>query len=539
MGGTTLGLVFQIDADESKASEALARIPPAAEKTFKQAAGSTQEFNKSLLTSHQSVHLLAEEMGIRLPRAVVGAASEMLPGISAIGPALLGAFAIAEIPKFIKEVKEATSELAGYTAEVRKAEKADIESSNAALIHFTTIAQGNILIAETNRELANLAAKQGSWAEKGKAASDAVFSMRGALIALLGPITGVINAYRAYKGAQEESAETENRAAQLRERVNAQLEQMTKLQEQRAKESERAAKEAERAQEKAEKEAAARAARLAAAEAHAAMQRIHAMQEAAKEVQRLEKAEEDELATKQRIAKADLDLTLRLEEYGIVEQRQIEGFQKLIPQVTVATNATVHLSAARKELIWITQSARDAQAQWVVGLQAEIQAVQGDLMGNVQAFTTGLAGLIAGRKAQAGVEAIWETARGIALLAEGTWPPNPAALIAAGMHFEAAAQYALLAGSGSHHRGAAGAGGSSRSGVEHGEYGGGRPDYGMPPQTPAPGVSGTGGRFSGLHVTIIGEHQAGQWMAETLNAAVNRGVTLVATSSQRGAPVGH
>ena len=59
------------------------------------------------------------------------------------------------------------------------------------------------------------------------------------------------------------------------------------------------------------------------------------------------------------------------------------------------------------------------------------------------------------------------------------------------------------------------------------------------PKPLAPGAAGAGGRFGNLHVIVVGEAQAGQWLANTLNNAVNRGVTLMATSSQRGSPVGH
>jgi hypothetical protein len=163
-------------------------------------------------------------------------------------------------------------------------------------------------------------------------------------------------------------------------------------------------------------------------------------------------------------------------------------------------------------------------------------------MGNVQAFTTGLAGLVAGRTAQAGVEAIWETARGIAMLAEGAWPPNPAALIAAGLHFEAAAQYAMMAGSGGGHRGAPGGGGSYRGGVDHAGAGGGGSDYRMPPQTLAPGAGGSGGRFgspgSGV-IVVHGSVDLHQWVAGLVNGATSRGITVTATSSMRGSPVGH
>jgi hypothetical protein len=154
-------------------------------------------------------------------------------------------------------------------------------------------------------------------------------------------------------------------------------------------------------------------------------------------------------------------------------------------------------------------------------------------------LSTGLAGLVAGRKAQAGVEAIWETARGIALLAEGTWPPNPAAIMAAGLHFEAAAQYALLAGTGSH-RHSAGGGGGAGSYDRRAGSGTGESPYGQPSSALAPGAAGASARFSGSGVVIIrGTQDFENYVAGAVNGAVARGVNVTATSAQRGSPVGH
>ena len=128
-----------------------------------------------------------------------------------------------------------------------------------------------------------------------------------------------------------------------------------------------------------------------------------------------------------------------------------EAFRALAPEITVTTAQTdLHANAVERSTLAL-------RSQTAVG--AEL-------------VSAGLAGLVAGRKAQAGVEAVWETARGIALLAEGTWPPNPAAIMAAGLHFEAAAQYALLAGTGSHRRSAGGGSGARElrppRGIRHG-----------------------------------------------------------------------
>ncbi len=194
-----------------------------------------------------------------------------------------------------------------------------------------------------------------------------------------------------------------------------------------------------------------------------------------------------------------------------------EAFRALAPEITTTTAQTDRQANA------VERSTLALRSQSAVG---------------VELLSKGLVGLIAGRKAQAGVEAVWETARGIALLAEGTWPPNPAAIMAAGLHFEAAAQYALLAGSGSHRHSA----GSSGYGTRDTGHGLGGPDSGSP--TPnsalAPGAAGAGARFSGSGVVIIrGTQDFENYVAGAVNGAVARGVNVTATSAQRGSPVGH
>jgi hypothetical protein len=202
---------------------------------------------------------------------------------------------------------------------------------------------------------------------------------------------------------------------------------------------------------------------------------------------------------------------------AVAPLRQVhEAFRALAPEITTTTAQTdLHANAVERST-----------------LALRMQAAAG-----VEMVGKGLVGLIAGRKAQAGVEAVWETARGVALLAEGTWPPNPAAIMAAGLHFEAAAQYALLAGTASHrHSGGASSGSDERragSGVDESPYG-------SPSPTLAPGAAGAGARFSGSGVVIIrGTQDFENYVAGAVNGAVARGVNVTATSAQRGSPVGH
>ncbi len=203
---------------------------------------------------------------------------------------------------------------------------------------------------------------------------------------------------------------------------------------------------------------------------------------------------------------------------AVVPVKQMhEAFRALGPELAVAT----------------AQTEQHANA-----VQRAAQALRLQTSAGMELASKGLVGLIAGRKAQAGMEAVWETARGIALLAEGTWPPNPAAIAAAGLHFEAAAQYALMAGTGGHPH-SAGAGGGAGSYERGGNYGAGESSYGPPAQTLAPGAAAASARFGSGVVIIRGTQAFEEYVAGAVNGAVARGVTVTATQSQRGAPVGH
>lgn len=165
----------------------------------------------------------------------------------------------------------------------------------------------------------------------------------------------------------------------------------------------------------------------------------------------------------------------------------------------------------------------EATNQHTTALQAWGKAMQSDVVAQAQQLTIGLAGLVAGRKAQAAVEVVWETAEGIACLATGTWPPNPAAIIAAGLHFEAAAQYAKLGGGGGGgRRGASsagagrdsGAGNSTSSGagaIQRGGGGGG-----------AGGAGGSGVTMVSIpgNLSVQGQQQMAAWLGIGAGAGI-------------------
>jgi hypothetical protein len=121
-------------------------------------------------------------------------------------------------------------------------------------------------------------------------------------------------------------------------------------------------------------------------------------------------------------------------------------------------------------------------------------------------------------------------------LAQSIFFGDPDAAAAAATDFEAAAEWGAIAGV----AGAAGAAvsGGGQSGAANRQASGANQPYGGVPQTGAyrlaPGAAGALSLPSGqLTVMVVGDAQAGQWLATTLNTAVQRGVQLNATTVQK------
>jgi hypothetical protein len=153
---SVLGLLFEISADPSKATDALRRFEQATGQSSERAAVGTKPLDTALLSNRESVRLLSEELGVHMPRAVSGAVAEMLPGLNAIGPALLAGFAVAEIPKLISGIEEATDEISGFGKEAKKVLEDTVAASDKAIVNFKTIKEGVKLENEVNRNFAAL-----------------------------------------------------------------------------------------------------------------------------------------------------------------------------------------------------------------------------------------------------------------------------------------------------------------------------------------------------------------------------------------------
>ena len=214
---------------------------------------------------------------------------------------------------------------------------------------------------------------------------------------------------------------------------------------------------------------------------------------------------------------------------------------ELTPSIqTWASATTQSLSAAQSAMQNFQMVAGDAflatgDAMTAAGIAASIY---GDNVG--KAMEKAAKAALASIAEQAGVNALNALAQGLWFLAQAIFFADPDAAAAAATDFEAAAEWGAIAGV----AGAAAAampggrsssyGGAGAGRAEAGGYGGG----GGAPQTGgyglAPGAAGALNPPSGrLTVMVVGEAQAGQWLATTLNTAVQRGVPLNATTVQK------
>ncbi len=553
-------------------------------------ARATQGLDKGILSARQSSRLLAEELGIHLPRAVTSAIGEMLPAIGGLGGALLAAFAVREVYEFGEYVKSDSEAVEGL-AQAEDRMKEAVKENLAEFKNFTREA----LQFELNATNLRIGAEERDFQHARRVAENEA--------ALLPYV------WHAFDWAfQTHIADNEKQTREMLDNDMALAKELTNLLEgknedaaaaraaKKKKDAEDAAREAYRKELEASKQdmdATNRSAEQAAKlfsdlyfsinEVDPAQKKfIENEQEIAKVTDGATRAMLDQMNWQEREKALAKELAETLKGLGDIKFQlpplptnfflpMIEGTKQLTAAERLALPTEREIKVVREELTRLmpdlTQKEMQANAQrlasnpqiqkeiellrqgkiaqeelnraiaqemgvkeqflpvskqFTEAIHAEITATHESMVAASEEATKGLAGFIGGRKAQAAVEAVWETARGIALLAEGSWPPNPAAIVAAGLHFEAAAQYAILAGSGGHHRGRGAAGGGG-GGAQESSGPGGRQTV---EQGGGEGTRGGGGsgnpqtivQISGGQLNSNGQQQLAAWVG--MGAAV-------------------
>ncbi len=516
MGGFTDGggtLTIAIGADPTAAMQALAGLQQQGLLTVQQmntgigqAGGGVRQFDENILSANQSVRLLSAELGLHLPRAVMGAIAEMLPQISNLGNVLLGVFAVQSIIQFIRYIKLAADE-ANLLAQAQKQFTEAVKESDKAIES----------LGKRSRELA-----QAELIRLGRqivAQQDLVDRLKDEAENRDKYLGLATNVYDKLMGKTKELQKAEEALQHLEELRRALATSLGEGEVERHEKAAEAANKQVKAQE-------------ALIRGHnewvASLQRGNPMLMAF--VENLEKAAADEQKLKDLKLEAELGMQTNFvrnlntsydQLIGTLQTLRLLGPSVLVTFKTIEATIAPEISAVnrlRNAFLGLTMAGREfSRAQIESMMQAgDITEEQADRMvaglerekeaqvtATIQSGITVVA-MIAGRRAAAAIEAIWETAQGYADLASfNYW--------SAALHFLSAAQYGLIAGG-------VGEGGGGRGG------GGGEPHSlasagarGAPPGLAAGSVART--EPTRLNVIVMGESNTAFHLKRILDRA--------------------
>ncbi len=485
-----LGLILALALDNTQAQvdtgefgKTLGGLGEMGRQAGQKLGSSFGDTNKNLLSNRESARLLTEEFGIRMPRAVTSAVAEIMPAIGGMGTALLGVFAVKELYAFEKGLTALYADFDGVTQAVGLMR--DVARENLQIINELAGASQAYARQEVTNALHRIMV-QGAEIKVMEDNRDAFEGMMGPMAAIFDKVTGKTKAADdAIKGFHDD----QKAAFELAQTVAKDME----------KDSEKAAK---------------AAAKHAKAEKEVEFQIFGTgkqMGTYAVAIDGVTKAVDVDVVSL-RLWESEMERALTV--LPLVQQN-LQGLVTPISQV----NYAVHSSASFwKEMAQAMDLANKSVAE---GIASNAKGAAG-LMQEL--------GL---KREYAGFMAIYESAKGFEdLEAWDFW--------GAAQAFASAAEFGIAAGTGSRHRTATGGAGTagSRPGGGGGGAGGG---YGAPPGTLAPGAAGGAGRLafgSGI-IVVHGSADLHQFVAGLVNGAVDRGITVRATSSQRGAPVGH
>lgn len=189
---------------------------------------------QSLTATRLQAQLLSNELGLRLPRsitALIGQSGVLSQALSAAFPILIAGFFIEEVIKIDHAIAHAAEQVMGYTGEVKKAYEQDVKASEEAVRHFTTVAEGNERIAQTTRELGEIAEQTfTSRYIRGLKQADEETSILWGFLR-----EGVV----LYRGLGDSAAKAANEQVIAIERLRAQSEQMISVLEEQTKHEEK------------------------------------------------------------------------------------------------------------------------------------------------------------------------------------------------------------------------------------------------------------------------------------------------------------
>ena len=447
---STLGLLFEINADPTQAQAALGQFQSQTQAATGAAAAASEDFGRrsvqSVGNSTHAARLMTEVMGIQLPRAITSSIAHMetFQAISSVAfSAAIIIYFIENLDRMRTKIAEGALALGGYSKEMQKMFEEAIKANEKMLSGFKTSELGKILVNETNLRISALEQEKAHW---------------DSLTEGIGKIDVI---------AQKNLREVNSQLAILYTRREAQEEALTEVADKENKARTQGAKEAAIEQRRLSNEQYADQKR-AAEEFYKALKEFE--QQAAKDAKALttEQAKLDEEMRKNSIAvmpawisaigtasAAENRLTdaqrsalppMELVNSSLVRQwqntralvdewndRELPARRQIEIQIQRQANAAkLEIDAVRQEYETgkITLAQRRVQAL----LQEELAQERATIQAGVSLLQT-----IGFRRAAAIVEAVWETAQGFAALGrQQYWE--------AAQHFMSAAEYGIVAG---------------------------------------------------------------------------------------------
>lgn len=549
-----LGLLFEINADPSKAQAALDQFTTEMGTKLPKAAGAageamTQGMDKGGASSVQARYAvmgLTEQFGIHLPRALATtiAQTETFQEIAtlAFGAASV-IFLVEHLGNMIKKIGDAKDSLFGFGEGFKAIMKDAVKDSDDALTHFrgltteSKITAAYFNIAQTQMAITAVQA-HAALVPLIEAGKQLQITWWQALIP--GPAAFVTALYKAVKATQDTTGATKELAA-LYVRLNAQIKDLDKLEIEAGKERDQQAKK-DRAAEEAESEALYKN----------VMARIKLRDPIVSEE---EKTDERLLASREKLDKEYEQFNLAEHTRGLLASQKY--YDELTRQnETAAKHRWATLEREAKLEAQYTAYGRalseQRQKQWL----SEGEVMRSGLMMFNQAMSMGIANALvystsvgqamgqalkstlASIAAESLIRAMYNTALGFYYLALTWGIPNPAAIAA----FQAAAVFGAIGGAAAM-AGRAVPGGSAGGSGTAASTGVGT----VPPGTRGTGAadssagSAAGGNASGQRgpTTIVHLQMSGKWtaqdgrdLADLLNPLVeHNNVRLVASES--------
>jgi len=160
---STLGLLFEISADPTKAQAALSQFQAQTQASTAVAAQATEDFGRrssqSVSESSHAARLLAEDMGLHLPRAITSSIAQMEAFRAVASVAFQGAivfYFVEQLVKLVSKTKDAEQAMGDFGKAAKEALQEITAEGAKVFTKFEGVLAGKLLLEGTKKHLDQL-----------------------------------------------------------------------------------------------------------------------------------------------------------------------------------------------------------------------------------------------------------------------------------------------------------------------------------------------------------------------------------------------